>query len=1007
MKTKDLKSLIILLVAFGLCQINIVGWSQSEMKFEIIDQDKGLSTNSVSSILQGSKGFIWFGTRDGLNKYDGIKIKPIRFSNNYNIITSICESKTGNILVGTVGGGLVELNPISEDYRIYTLEDSKRYHDQLNIIVFVHEDLKGNIWIGDGLGGINQLKKGESKFKRYSDQILSINSSDRMTYFYEDSSGGIWVGTAHNGLLEFNHDTGAFDKIMLSDQSDLSEVRQILEDSDKNIWLATTNGLFLKTPNDTSFSIFIKEKSINTIWEDNNLDLWTSHDNLILKFNKESQTYDQKGITKGTHILPHIIDITPLVRNPGYLFHYSVNAKSVIVDEDNLFWMITANGIDKFDPSTGNTFEVRTENKFNNVSANEITSALLDQSKTLWFGTLGAGVNKYTQSRFLHYAHKPDIPYSLGNKIVLSIKELDDERIWIGSVNGGFDLFNRNTEQFERFHIAGSNSAIFDILPLKHHLLLATYGDGLVNYNLGTKEFTKYKHNPEDSLSIDSNNLQCIIQDSNNKLWVGSETGISIFEPKSKSFTKFNLVDADGNSIVNVFTIVEENDKLWIGTLGQGLFCLDTKTKSFKNFKNRGDSLSNINNNYITSIHIDREDDNLIWLGTYGGGINLFNKRSGSFQNFGSNSGLKNQVIYGILEDDKQNIWFSSNAGLAIFDKKTQYVKSQYEVNDGLQSNEFNRGSYCLFSDGNMAFGGINGLNIFDPSKQISNHFEPNLVITSFKIFTKTNTDILAKICNEGGSIILPFDQNFISIDFTVLDFRNTDRNRYSYRLKGLIDDWTDVNNERPFANFTGLNPGSYIFELKATTSKGVWLSSPISIPIVIEPPFWQTWSFRAVILFLIISIVLLLHNLKVKNLKRQKGILNELVEKRTYTIQAQNEEITTQNEEITAQNEEIMAMNDQLELKVSERTISLEESNKRLIEYAYNNAHMIRGPLARLLGLTYISKISKSHKKKDIKILINKIEESGNELDSVIRELGKKLTNETGINPFKDINEE
>jgi len=986
-----------------LCNIRSTGWAQSETKFEIIDQSKGLSTNSVSSILQGSKGHLWFGTRDGLNKYDGIKIKSYRFSNNYNIVTSIYESKNGNILVGTVGGGLVEFNPINEEYNIHEIQNIESGEDAMNTIVFIHEDSNGNIWVGDGLGGTNQLKNGETAFRNYRHQVLSTALDDRITYFHEHAPEEIWVGTKFNGLLKFNPETEVFDKVALPFQSSLAAIRQVFTDNKKNIWVATTNGLFLKNPNKGSFRIVLNGKSVNTIWEDNNLDLWTSYDNLLLKFDEKEQLFNQAGITKGTHILPHIIDNTPLARDPAYLFHYSSNAKSVIVDKDNMFWIISSEGMEKFDPTTGISFQIRTENSFNNLSANEITSTLLDQSNTLWFGTLGAGINKYTQSNFLHYAHKPDIPYSLGNKITLSIAESENGQVWIGSINGGFDLLNKNTEQFERFQVSGSSSVIFDILPEKDNLLLATYGDGLVNYNLGTKEFTHYKHNAEDSLSIPSNNLQCIIKDKKKNYWIGSEVGISVFEPTTGSFTKHDLVDQRGSHMVNVFAIAESNNNLWIGTLGQGLFLFDTQTKAFQNYLANSNTPGGINNNYITSIHIDRENDNLIWLGTYGGGLNLFNQQSGLFQDFGSDAGVKNKVIYGILEDDNHNIWFSSNAGLSVFDKKAKQVISQYEANDGLQSNEFNRGAYYQFKDGTMAFGGINGLNMFNPSKLENQHYEPNIAITNFKIFNKRNNDILTKI-NNHDDIILPYSQNFLSIDFAVLDFRNTNRNRYAYRMEGLMDEWTYGNNERPFADFTGLNPGSYLFELKATNSEGVWLSSSLSIPIVITPPFWQTWWFRALVIFLVFCLALLFHSLKVRNLKRQKSILNDLVEKRTYTIQSQNEEMMAQNEEITAQSEEIMAMNDQLELRVRERTTSLEESNKRLVQYAYNNAHMIRGPLARLLGLTYISKISDSNNGDETKELIDKIEESGNELDSVIRELGRKLTEETGINPFNDL---
>ncbi|MBL6448511.1 hypothetical protein JMN32_19530 [Fulvivirga sp. 29W222] len=962
--------------------------SQSGMRFEKIDPSKGLSTNSISCIIQDSKGFMWFGTRDGINRYDGIKIKTIRFSTNYNIITSICELKSGAILVGTMSGGIIELNPVNERYKSYQLE----YSGNFTSAVFIHEDNQGIIWVIDDFGSILQFDIKHKNFVNYRSNALSQSPTDKITYFHEASDGTIWLGTANNGVIKYNRNGGTFEQVRSQTGELLPFANEIFTDQNERTWIATKNGLFYKTKDAPYFTEVAHEQVFNAIWEDLEGVIWVSYGQELLSFDEVTHMLEHKNSIKGTYILPHIIDLSPVTRNSAYLNQSNVGSKSVVVDDNNRFWIITSDGLDIYDPVDSKILPVRAEDESTDIGANKLTTLMKDRSNTLWLGTVASGVRKYTPSLFVHYPFLPNTQGALGNKVVHAIIVTDNNHAWVGQIDGIFAFFDRGNGSFKRFKIPESNSAIFDILPKENELWLATYGDGIVNYNIINNQYTYYRHTSGDTLGLQSSKVQCIFEDGNGNLLIGSDIGLELFDPKSKKSRSIPLVDNDGNSVINVFTIFRTDSTLWIGTLGQGLFQMHPDTHVYRNYKANDKDSASINHNYITSIHADMEDADKIWLGTYGGGINVFSQSNRSFKHYGKESGLKNTVVYGIMEDTTQRVWFSSNAGVAIFDKAKGKVVRDFDVNDGLQANEFNRGSYAVFPDGTMAFGGVNGLNEFNPYQSNLTNYEPNIVLTDFKVFNNTRPDILDKINNK-QDVVLPHDNNFISIDFSVLDYRNTHRNEYAYRLKGLVESWTYVTNERPFANYTNLPSGQYNFELRATNSEGVWLQSMVSIPIFIQSPFWKTWWFLSVVLIFIISLVLFIHKWKVRSITRQKEVLDELVKERTIVIQSQNEEIMTQNENIRL-------LNHQLEFKVKARTKSLEESNKRLLQYAHDNAHKVRAPLARLLGLVYLNKISKNE---DMRVLMEKIGEAARELDEITRALGRNLTERTGIDPFDE----
>lgn len=970
--------------------------SQSEIKFEIIDQENGLTANSISCILQDSSGFLWIGTRDGLNKYDGVKVAPYRFTRTNNIISSAAEGRNGTLWVGTLGGGLVKYNVLNKETKIYIDKDGPLSTLGSNNVTFIHPDRSNFLWIHTSAGGMDRLNVDTEQFVKYRHNpkdSLSL-SSNNISQFFEDSKGRIWMGTHDTGLNIFNATKDYFQPIKVTDQGQsIKTVYDIYEDYQRNIWLATDRGLFMLEDSDKTgllnFTAKLTDERTTVVWEDNQNNLWTSTDSYLVKLDSNN-LHSRHKYSQKSHALPSLINKTPLTWSQKNLYQYAQNAQSVVVDDNNNFWIVTYEGLNKYDPTSNKFYEIRNGDKFNNLNSNSISALYKDLSGTLWLSTVGGGLYKYVESHFSHYAHKADVKTSLTDGRVVSFAEDEDNTLWVSTFNGGFNKFNATSEKFDRYKIPGVGSIIFDILPDKENIWLASFGDGLVRYNIETKKYQSFKHDDTDSLSISENSVQRLLIDNAGNYWVGTSNGLNLFDKHSKTFKKVDLTNNSAHQNVNIFAIEQLGNELLLGTLGQGIFIYNLDNGAYQNFQNEVTDSASLSNNFITSIHIDRADQNTLWLGTYGGGLNKFNRATGVFKNYNEYNGLPNDVIYGISEDQNNKLWFSTNAGLSVFNKQEGKVLQHYDLEDGLQANEFNRGAYYRTRNGEMLFGGVNGFNLFDPMSIKQTDYQPPMTITSFKVFDKDQLRLAAVVSPYSREISLTHDQNFISIEFTVLDFRNVKRNRYAYRLKGLIDDWTFASNERPFANYTNLDPGEYIFELKATNSDGVWLDQVNRFKITISPPFWLTWWFKVLMCLLAIIAILIIHLIRVRNLQSQKRRLNRLVRERTHIIQEQKEEIATQNDELSQRNEEILTLNESLEEKVRERTKKLEESHNKLIKYSLFNSHNVRAPLARLLGLTHLSTLSEDA---ELRLYIKKIDDSAKELDEKIKEAGANLT--------------
>lgn len=767
---------------------------QKEYKFINFSSKNGLSSNSINAIIKDKNGFMWFGTEDGLNKFDGQNFSVYRHKETDSTsigrgpVTDIVQDKTGNIWLAT-----------NFTLSVYNL----------NLNSFINYDFTNYGWI---------------------------------ICLYADHAGKIWVGT-YSGLFQFDPHT----KKTTSFKINPNVINCIYEDHKNHIWLGTSNGLqeydshtktFKKYLHDSNNTNSLSTNNIHCITESKQGQLWIGTDQGGINVLDKNRTSFQ-------HYMSNPNDNATIVSNTIH---------KLVFDKNGQLWIGSDGGLNILNPKTGKVIRVKSSpvepnSFFIYNGGRSVRDIYIDDAGIYWVAIHQGGVNKYDSNLtfFNHKHYNVFDPNGLTGSSVMAFAESPIGDIFIGTEGTGINVWNRKTGQIHPYKLKEEKANTASIIALGvsgKTLLVGTYQRGFysVDMTTGASKYYFLPYSPTDSRDLPVN---CIKTDSQGNIWLGTNgNGVYLFDPVQQSLITtekiFGLKPSQKIPLNGFITAIEEdkNGNIWLGSNGTGIAVFNLQQKRFT-------VLNHINSKLpidkVQSIYCDHAGQ--IWVGAQGGGLCLYKPQSRTFEIFDESHSLSNDVIYKILEDSKGKIWVSTNKGISSFDNEKKVFRNFSYYNGVLQST-FNIGSGLKTSDGQLLFGGLDGFNYFNPAEILQKKNIPPLVITSLKINNKQvnpieNTEIQEHI-SVAKEIVLSYKQNF-SLDFMALNYTVPHESRYAYKLEGFDKEWNQVGTATT-AVYTNLDPGSYIFHLKAYSEDGSWETPEKVIKIIVEPPFWMTY---------------------------------------------------------------------------------------------------------------------------------------------------------------------
>ena len=909
------------------------------IRFENYSVNEGLSQSSGRAIIQDSRGFIWIGTHDGLNKFDGHKFKVYNTiagdtnSLSDNFILSLLEDRQGLLWIGTNGGGVSHFDPQRENFTHYRNQQGEYSSLSNNFINAILEDRQGNLWFATNQG-LNRFNPEDDSFTRYLMDSTQTPSSIIYALF-EDSQGRFWLGSRGGGLLQFDPLAGRI-------------IRQYRAGNDS-----------------------IGGNTINTILEDHLGNLWFGGEECPLT------RMDPSGKFRVFHNDPN--DISSISENAIYSLYETRIGKPRL-------WIGTLrNGLNLYIPESQSF--VRYHNDPNDpfsLSNNIIFSMESSQDGTMWLGTGGGGITKFSlRSNKFHTFRNPEGGVS---NFFWCIRPYDDHQVLLGTQNSGLYFFDRKLQTFRPWPFDAKHpeeSLSYDVYTLhkdrKGALWIGTANAGLYRIDEEKNLYEHFLAHPDNDNTLASNWVRSIFEESDSCLWIGTTLGLSRYNPLRRTFTNYYPIPGDSTSLSYPTIqglLLDSRGDLWVGTYGGGLNKLNRTTGTFKRYRHHPKDPHSLSNDRVRVIYEDA--DSVLWIGT-DHGINRYNREKDHFDAFTMAHGLPNNVIYSILPDKHGHFWLSTNLGLSVFNPADTSFKN-YDVQDGLQSNEFNTGAYYLAENGEMYFGGIDGFNIFHPDSIRDNPYVPPVSITEFQLFNKPVDPGLSSILDQCIStteeIQLKHNQNFLSFEFAAFNYINSDKNQYRYKMEGLDDEWVEAGNRR-FANYPDMKPGTYRFRVMGSNNDGIWNETGESLRITITPPWWE--STLALILYGLTGLLLIFWYIRAKTsrLAREKRILEDQVRMRTMEIANQKEEIEAQRDSL----EELNAAKDKLFTIIG---------------------HDLKTPLTSLLSLSHTLKANLSHlTQKEVQTAISSVDHSAQNLFKLLENLLEWTRAQTNRTPI------
>jgi ligand-binding sensor domain-containing protein/signal transduction histidine kinase len=833
-----------------------------DLKFQRIYE--GLLSNKISAIYQDSFGYMWIGTFSGLHRYNGIEFAVYTDSDdprsiNGNLIGTIYEDRNKNLWIGTESG-INRYQRKKNNFEHFILPSDKLNHkSEQNYVEFIVEDKQGVLWATVEGGKLFYFDEQDQQFKAYE------HFTDKPVSSIEVGKANIlWIGTLEDGLFKLNTKTARIEASFTHDASDSSTIlsngiHQIEKDAYGNIWVGNRGlGLdrMVQQGGKTEFRHYkhqagnpnsLYNNEIFSIYTDRSGKLWVGNENGGLHlYNRKDDSFFHYGSD---------------ANDPNSLSHNSI--WTMYEDDQGRLWVGTGlAGLNVADSYASKfTHFQKSSLQEKGLNNNIIRDFIETDEGNIWIATDGGGLNYFNRQKktFIPFKQNPDNPYSIGSNAVIDLSRDDNGNIWAGTWSGGASvLTDEKSGRFLSFQEKWDNyqypmKNIFDIhfdKQFKEYIWIAAFGEALYRYNKKSGKIAVFDSQPDDSQSITTRYILRIFEDSSNNLWIATNNGLNLLRSDQK-----------------------ENGR-------------------FERFVYSAHDSTSIPGNSILQVYEDSRKN--IWVAT-SEGLAKYKEETGGFTTYNASDGLPSDEIRSIVEDDSGYLWIGTLKGLSKFDPQ-KITSKNYDKSDGLQGNEFSRYATYKLSSGELLFGGLNGFNLFHPDSIKSNPNVPPVYLSNFKLFNKpvsvdTKNSPLKENIAVADTILLDHNQSVFTFEFVALNYTNSEQNTYAFKMGGFEEKWNYVGTRRN-ATYTNLNPGEYIFRVKAANNDGIWNTKGASVRVIIRPPFWQTTWFYLLSAMMIAGLIFGGYRYRVRKMRAHNKQLEQKVCSRTFELHDKNKDL-------------------------------------------------------------------------------------------------------------------
>jgi signal transduction histidine kinase/ligand-binding sensor domain-containing protein/CheY-like chemotaxis protein/HPt (histidine-containing phosphotransfer) domain-containing protein len=912
----------LLLALAGLLGAAALAAPPTTLRFEHLSVADGLAQESVLSIVQDSDGFMWFGSQTGVSRYDGYRVTNYRnvvgdvrtLANNW--VRVLHLDRKGRLWIGT-DGGLDRYEPATQSFTHFLPDEPARRGNGNRRIRAIVDDGKDGLWLatGDGLQHFDIAGGRFASWHHVPGHVDSI-ADDRIDALALDAGGRLWVGTA-SGLDSFEQDLRRFEHHRSARGAKHDAIKALLAGSDGALWVGSSAGLERRPPSreggparrEFGAPDGIRPGEVTVLYQDAERQVWAG-------------TYED-GLYRWQ-------------AKAGRFEHY----RHQITDPHSL-------------------------------GDNQVSALYRDRVGTFWVGTWYAGVSRADlgSGGFSRIVRGADAPTTLGDNKVRAIESAADGTLWLAT-NSGLNLFDPASGETRVYrHQPGDQNSLIDIPANalardRRGMLWIGSRTGVTGFDAATGRFTRQVLVPGDA---EGNNVRGMLGSRDGMVWIATRGGLHRLDPATHEVTTYRHDPARGTSLADNVTrpiLEDRRGRLWVGTFN-GLDMLDRASGRFRHFRHDPNDPTSLSHHEVH--HLLEDSKGNLWVGTAVGLNRLVEAPDGTvnFARYTSKDGLVDDAVAAMLEDADGRLWISTTSGLSCFDPAAGRWRS-YSAADGTIEGAYFDGSALRGADGTLYFGGFNGITAFDPRAIRDNRIAPRAVVTGFQIFNQpveqVHPELLAGPIEHAKRITLPADASVFSLEFSALHYAAPQRNRFAYKLEGFDQDWVNADATKRFATYTNLDPGSYVFRVRAANKDGVWSDAAAQLAITIEPPYWKTWWFRSALLLLVLGTGYGAVRTRVGRLRRQKERLEHQVSARTEEIELQNRLLERQTRELVEQERQVRLNTDELALAnralhENEERLRLakqraEDATRQKSEFLANMSHEMRTPLAGVIGM-------------------------------------------------------